>query len=58
MPIEDESIRSPMKVEQIRSKFRQLLERTNKEHPRPQDVAALSELLNGNQGLELCGETF
>lgn len=31
----------------------QLLDRTNKEHPRPQDVKDLSDLLNGNNSLEL-----
>ncbi|MBA3355094.1 MAG: hypothetical protein H0U18_03980 [Pyrinomonadaceae bacterium] len=47
------SIPNPAKAEQIRAKFRQLLDRTNKEHPRPQDVKALSDLLNGNKSLEL-----
>lgn len=41
------------KAEQIRTKFRTLLDRTNKENPRPQDVKALSELLVGEKSLEL-----
>jgi hypothetical protein len=43
----------PAKVQKIRSKFRELLDKTNKEHPRPQDVKALSDLLHDNQSLEL-----
>lgn len=39
--------------EQIRLRFTNLLARTNKENPRPQDVKALSDLLNGNKSLEL-----
>src|SRR5215813_7941622 len=41
-----ETDKSVSKVEQIRSKFRLLLDRTNKENPRPQDVEALADLLN------------
>jgi hypothetical protein len=41
------------KTEEIRSRFRQLLDKTNKEHPRPKDVEALANLLNGNKALEL-----
>lgn len=41
------------KAEQIRSKFKALLGKTNKENPRPQDVKALSELLVDNKSLEL-----
>lgn len=48
MPTEVES-----KADEIRLKFRDLLEKTNKDHPRSQDVAALAALLNGNQGLQL-----
>jgi len=44
---------SPARAEQIRAKFKQLLDRTNKEHPKAQDVKALSDLLNGNKSLEL-----
>src|SRR4030095_3553733 len=43
----------PAKMQKIRSKFRELLDKTNKEHPRPQDVKALSDLLHDNQSLEL-----
>lgn len=43
----------PAKVQEIRVKFRELLEKTNKDHPRPQDVAALADLLNSNSGLQL-----
>lgn len=41
------------KTEQIRVKFQALLDKTNKENPRPQDVKALSDLLVGNKSLEL-----
>jgi len=41
------------KAEQIRTKFQVLLDKTNKENPRPQDVKALSGLLVGNKSLEL-----
>jgi len=34
-------------------KFSDLLAKTNKENPRPADVKALSDLLNGNKSLEL-----
>jgi hypothetical protein len=42
-----------VKLDQLRKKFSQLLERTNKEHPRSQDVKALSELLYEHKSLEL-----
>ena len=41
------------KAEQIRVKFQALLDKTNKENPRPQDVKALSAILVGNKSLEL-----
>lgn len=41
------------KADQIRSKFEALLDKTNKENPRSQDVKALSELLVGEKSLEL-----
>jgi hypothetical protein len=41
------------KAEQIRTKFQTLLDKTNKENPRPQDVKALSDLLVGEKRLEL-----
>jgi hypothetical protein len=41
------------KAEQIRTRFKALLDKTNKENPRPQDVKALSELLVGERSLEL-----
>jgi hypothetical protein len=49
------SVEGPItaKAEQIRTKFQDLLDRTNKENPRPQDVKALSDLLVGNKSLEL-----
>jgi hypothetical protein len=34
-------------------KFQALLDKTNKEHPQPKDVKALSDLLVGNKSLEL-----
>lgn len=41
------------RVEQIRGKFAELLNKTNKEHPRPADVKALCNLLDGNKNMEL-----
>jgi hypothetical protein len=41
------------KAEETRTKFRALLDKTNKEHPNPKDVKALSDLLSGNRKLEL-----
>ena len=41
------------KAEAIRAEFKDLLARTNKDHPRGEDVKALSDLLNGNKSLEL-----
>ena len=41
------------KAEQVRSKFRVLLDKTNKENPRPKDVKDLSDLLCDNKRLEL-----
>jgi hypothetical protein len=56
MPTEVETL--PAKVQEIRVKFRELLEKTNKDHPRPHDVTALADLLNGNQGLQLWRDVF
>lgn len=36
-----------------RNKFDALLAKTNKEHPAPSDVRALSDLLNGHASMEL-----
>jgi hypothetical protein len=49
------TIQAPItaKAKQIRAKFQALLDKTNKEHPRPQDVKALSDLLAGNKSMEL-----
>lgn len=41
------------KAEETRTKFRALLDKTNKENPSPKDVKALAELLSGNKQLEL-----
>ena len=41
------------KAEQTRTRFRSLLDKTNKENPRPKDVKALADLLGGNRSLEL-----
>lgn len=41
------------KAEETRTKFRALLDKTNKENPQPKDVRALAELLSGNRKLEL-----
>jgi hypothetical protein len=46
------------KAEQIRAKFRELLDKTKKGNPQPKDVAALAELLNGNKSLELWRDVF
>ena len=40
------------KAEAIRAEFKDLLART-KDHPRAEDIKALSDLLNGNKSLEL-----
>jgi len=41
------------KAEKTRKTFRGLLDKTNKEHPQPKDVKALSDLLSTNRKLEL-----
>lgn len=41
------------KAEETRNTFRALLDKTNKEHPNPRDVKALSDLLSHNRKLEL-----
>lgn len=41
------------RADQIRTKFQALLDKTNKENPRPQDVKALSDLLVDHKSLEL-----
>jgi hypothetical protein len=41
------------KADQVRSKFRALLDKTNKENPHPKDVRALADLLSDNRRLEL-----
>ena len=41
------------KVEETRTKFRALLDKTNKENPSQKDVNALAELLSDNKKLEL-----
>lgn len=41
------------KAEQIRAKFKELLAKTNNEHPSTKDVRVLADLLNGHKGLEL-----
>ena len=46
------------KAEAIRAEFKDLLARTNKDHPQAQDVVALSDLLNGNKSLELWREVM
>ena len=52
MPVDIEKIITE-KAEETRKKFRALLDKTNKEHPNPKDLKALSELLCGNRKLEL-----
>ncbi len=37
------------KAEQTRTKFRALLDKTNKENPQPKDVKALAGLLSGTR---------
>lgn len=44
------------KAEQVRKKFKALLDKTNKENPHPKDVRALSDLLSENRRLELWRE--
>ena len=41
------------KAEETRKTFRALLDKTNKEHPNPKDLKALSDLLSDNRKLEL-----
>jgi hypothetical protein len=41
------------KAEETRTKFRALLDKTNKANPQSKDVKALAELLSGNRNLEL-----
>ena len=41
------------KAEETRTRFRALLDKTNKENPQAKDVRALAELLSGNRKLEL-----
>lgn len=41
------------RAEETRRKFRALLDKTNKEHPNPKDLKALSDLLSDNRKLEL-----
>ena len=41
------------KAEELRTEFRALLDKTNKEHPNPKDLKALSDMLSGNRRLEL-----
>ncbi len=41
------------KAEETRKTFRALLDKTNKEHPSPKDLKALSDLLSDNRKLEL-----
>lgn len=45
------------KAEETRTKFRALLDKTNKENPNPKDLKALSDLLSDNRKLEP-GVTF
>ncbi len=53
-----ETATTDAKVEQIRANFKQLLDKTNKEHPSAKDVEALSNLLSGHKGLELWREVL
>lgn len=46
------------KAEKTRAEFRTLLDKTNKEHPSPKDIKALSDLLSGNRKLELWREVL
>jgi hypothetical protein len=41
------------KAEETRTRFRALLDKTNKDHPSPKDLSALSDLLSDNRKLEL-----
>lgn len=51
LPAIEESINA--RAEQIRARFQALLDKTNKENPRSQDIKALSDLLVGENSLEL-----
>jgi hypothetical protein len=53
MPKAIEKSVSAAQADQVRRKFAQLLENTNKGDPRPQDVKALSDMLYSHKSLEL-----
>jgi hypothetical protein len=53
MPTTIEKPITPAKAELVRTKFKHLLDKTNKERPKPDDMKALSELLYKNKSLEL-----
>lgn len=54
MAIAEESLtKQTDETQKLRATFDELLEKTNKENPQSSDVKALSDLLNGNQNLEL-----
>lgn len=42
-------VKQTKEAEHIRARFSDLLEKTNKDHPRPADIKALSDLLNGHK---------
>ena len=53
MPEGEVSLLDSAKAQKIREQFKELLNKTNRENPRPNDVKALSDLLHDNQSLEL-----
>jgi len=53
MSVAIETSSTDARIEQIRAEFKQLLDKTNKEHPSAKDVQALSDLLSGHRSLEL-----
>ena len=55
MPVDLEKVVTD-KTEETRKTFRAFLENTNKEHPNPKDLKALSDLLSGKRKLELWRE--
>lgn len=47
------ALKQTNQAEQIRAQFPELLAKTNKEHPKQEDIQALSGLLYGHRSLEL-----
>ena len=53
MPTSTKALKQTNQAEQIRAQFADLFAKTNKEHPKQEDIQALSGLLYGHRSLEL-----